>query len=281
MITEEQKKQLEEEEEKISQTLGKIDHKIVVFSGKGGVGKTTVSVNLAYGLKLKNFKVGLLDADVTGPNVPEMIGMNKKLLNLDEKIIPNNWKGVEIVSAASMIQKDQPIIWRGPMRSKLLNQFIGDVEWGELDFLIADLSPGTGDEIITMTQKLQPDMAIIVTTPQSVSLLDSSRAINMAKKMKIPVIGLVENMSGLICPGCGTKINLFGEGGGKIQAEKFGIDFLEQLPIDLETRTNSELGMPIVLKNHNNKMAEVINNLVDKIVELLQTQEKLESYKLL
>jgi ATP-binding protein involved in chromosome partitioning len=281
MLSKEQKEQLEIEDEKINSTLSKISSKIVVFSGKGGVGKTTVSVNLAYGLKLKNFKVGLLDADVTGPNVPEMIGMNKNLLNLNEKIIPNNWKGVEIVSAASMIQKDQPIIWRGPMRSKLLNQFIGDVEWGELDFLIADLSPGTGDEIITMTQKLKPDMAIIVTTPQSVSLLDSSRAINMAKKMKIPVIGLVENMSGLICPGCGTKINLFGEGGGKIQAEKFGIEFLEQLPIDLETRTNSELGMPIVLKKDNNKMAEVINNLVDKIVELLQTQEKLESYKLL
>ena len=281
MLTNEQKKQLEEEEERITNTLNKIDHKIVVFSGKGGVGKTTVSVNLAYGLKLKNFNVGLLDADVTGPNVPEMIGMNKKLLNLNEKIIPNNWKGVEVVSAANMIQKDQPIIWRGPMRSKLLSQFIGDVEWGQLDFLIADLSPGTGDEIITITQKLKPDMAIIVTTPQSVSLLDSSRAINMAKKMDIPVIGLVENMSGLVCPGCGTKINLFGEGGGKMQAEKFGIEFLGQLPIDLETRTSSEEGLPIVLKNENNKMTRLVNSIVDRIVELLNTQSQLESYKFL
>ncbi|MBT8378171.1 MAG: Mrp/NBP35 family ATP-binding protein, partial [Ignavibacteria bacterium] len=214
MLTEEQKKQIEIENGKINRALNNIENRIVVFSGKGGVGKTTVSINLACGLILKGHTAGILDADVTGPNVPKMLGVSEQLTTSDNRIIPQKKNGVEVVSLASMVPEEQAIIWRGPLRSKLLNQFIGDVEWGNLDFLIADLPPGTGDEVITMTTKLKPDMAIIVTTPQEVSLIDSKRAIAMAKKMEILNIGLVENMSGLFCPNCGCNIELFGKGGG-------------------------------------------------------------------
>jgi len=185
MFTEEQKKKMELENKKITENIHQIKHRIVVFSGKGGVVKTTVSVNLAYGLHINGNKTGILDADVTGPNVPKMIGAHEKLHVEGDEIIPQESNGVKFVSMANMLSPDQAVIWRGPMRSKLLNQFLGDVKWGNLDYLVADLPPGTGDEILTMTQKMEPEMAIIVTTPQEVSLIDSARAISMAKQMNI------------------------------------------------------------------------------------------------
>ena len=143
---------------------------------------------------------------------------------------PEDHLGVKVISLANFVPSDQPVIWRGPMRSKLLNQFLGDVEWGELDYLIADLPPGTGDEILTMTQEMEPDLAIIVTTPQELSLIDSSKAVNMAKKMEIPNIGIIENMSGFVCPKCGYKIDLFGKGGGEKQAKEMDVYFLVLCP---------------------------------------------------
>ncbi len=248
MLTPEQEKQIEMQNKKISDNLAGIGHRIVVFSGKGGVGKTTVSVNLAYGLQLKGYKTGLLDADVTGPNVPKMIGLNGEILMRDNRLIPQERNQVKVISIANMISPDQPVIWRGPLRSKLLVEFLGDVEWGQLDYLVADLPPGTGDEILTMTPKMSPDLAIIVTTPQEVSLIDSRRAIGMARKMEIPNIGLIENMSTLICPHCGARIDLFGSGGGKRQAEEMKVKFLGSLPLSLETRELADEGRPIVLE---------------------------------
>jgi len=275
MLTEEQKKQIEIENEKIDKTLSDITNRIVVFSGKGGVGKTTISINLACGLKLKGHTAGILDADVTGPNVPKMLGVSEQLTTSKNRIVPQKKNGVEVVSLASMVSEEQAIIWRGPLRSKLLNQFIGDVEWGNLDFLIADLPPGTGDEVITMTTKLKPEMAIIVTTPQEVSLIDSRRAITMAKKMEIPNIGLIENMSGLLCPKCGYNIELFGTGGGSEQAKEMGVEFLGSLPVDIETRKAADEGKPIILKNDSIEISKAMMKIVERIESQIALKEKI------
>ena len=195
MNEQEKQEALKEEENRISETVSKIQHRIAVFSGKGGVGKTTVSVNLAYGLQSEGFSIGILDADITGPNVPKMLNVNEDLIYLNEKIIPFERYGVKMISMASLIKGGQPVIWRGPLRSKMINQFLADVDWGELDYLIADLPPGTGDEILTIAQNMKPDYAVIVTTPQEVSVIDAERAINMAKKLEIPFIGVIEKIT--------------------------------------------------------------------------------------
>ncbi len=263
----------DEQNKKIVDNMRHIKHRIVVFSGKGGVGKTTVSVNLAYGLHLHGNKTGILDADVTGPNVPKMIGIQDKLHITENTIVPQECKGVKVVSMANLISPDQAVIWRGPLRSKLLNQFLGDVQWGNLDFLVADLPPGTGDEILTITQNMKPDMAIIVTTPQEVSLIDSARAISMAKKMKIPRIALIENMSGLVCPECGHRIELFGIGGGKKQAEETKITFLGSIPINLELRKLADEGKPVIIENEEADISTTISRIVREVENMCDTRE--------
>jgi Mrp family chromosome partitioning ATPase len=264
-ISEKQKEQMEIENNKISANMHKVKHRIVVFSGKGGVGKTTVSVNLAYGLSVIGKTTGILDADVTGPNVPKMLGLHSVPDISNDRIYPEEHQGVKVISLANLVPSGQPVIWRGPMRSKLLNQFLGDVEWGYLDYLIADLPPGTGDEIITMTQKMEPDLAIIVTTPQELSLIDSSKAINMAKKINIPHIGIIENMSGFLCPKCGYIIDLFGQGGGKNQAKEMGVSFFGSLPINIETRIQADKGKPIILDNPNTDISIAIMDIIERI----------------
>lgn len=274
IMNDNQNKQVELENRKITDNIKKIKHRIVVFSGKGGVGKTMISVNLAYGLCIHGNAVGILDADITGPNVPKMVGVYDQLIVEDHRIFPQEKNGVKIVSMANLLEQKQAVIWRGPMRSKVLNQFIGDVEWGCLDYLIADLPPGTGDEILTMTQKMKPDLAIIVTTPQEVSLIDSARAITMAKKMEIPQISLIENMSSLICPECGKEIDLFGSGGGEKQAKEMEVDFFGSIPIDIETRKLSDEGRPIVLENKNADISVIILKIVNKIEETLKIRNE-------
>lgn len=268
MLTDEQKKNIELENKKITDNIHHIKHRIVVFSGKGGVGKTTVSVNLAYGLQIQGNKIGILDADVTGPDVPKMIGIQENLQIKGNKIFPQEHNGIKMVSMANILSPNQAAIWRGPMRSKILNQFLGDVEWGDLDYLIADLPPGTGDEILTMTQKMKPDMAIIVTTPQEVSLIDSARAIDLAQRMEIPKIVLVENMSGLICPKCSHRIELFGAGGGKRQAEKMNITYLGAIPINLEVRMLADKGKPIIVENKEADISIAISQMAMKIEDM-------------
>ncbi|MBU1299464.1 MAG: Mrp/NBP35 family ATP-binding protein [Bacteroidetes bacterium] len=241
-------KAFEEETKRISDTVSKIKHRIIIFSGKGGVGKTTVSINLACIFHMKGFSTGILDADITGPNVPKMLGVDDRPIVLSDKILPFEKFGVKMISMAGLLNKGQPLIWRGPLRSKVINQFLADVEWGELDYLIADLPPGTGDEILSIAQQMKPNYAVIVTTPQEVSVIDAERAVAMAKELQIPSIGIVENMSGLICPHCGKEIDLFGKGGGKKLARESSTIFLGSIPIDIDARILSDKGKPIVLE---------------------------------
>ena len=272
MLPEEQMRQIELQNERITENLLNVKHKIVVFSGKGGVGKTTVSVNLAHALQLSEKTVGILDADVTGPNVPKMLGIREDRPILSNYITPIRSNGLKCVSLASLISPTQAVVWRGPMRSKLITQFLGDVDWGKLDYLVADLPPGTGDEIMTITQQMKPDMAIIVTTPQELSLIDSVRAINMAKDIKIPNIGLIENMSGLKCPDCGHHLDLFGVGGGQKQAKKLGITFLGTLPINIKNRKLADKGKSIILEDKEADISVATMEIVKKIDQILKNE---------
>jgi Mrp family chromosome partitioning ATPase len=260
-----QNKDFAEEKKQIEETIKKIKHRIAVFSGKGGVGKTTVSVNLAYSLKTGKTSAGILDADITGPNVPKMLGINEEIIVLNEKIIPFERNGVKVISMASIIHKGQPVLWRGPMRSKAINQFLKDVEWNELDFLIADLPPGTGDEILTVVMEMKPDYAVIVTTPQEVSVIDAERAINMAKHLNIPLIGVIENMSGFVCPHCSAVINIFGEGGGESLAVNNNVKFLGSIPVDIQTRILGDKGKPVVLEKPECEVALAFKSIVENI----------------
>jgi ATP-binding protein involved in chromosome partitioning len=269
-------KQIEEQDKRIDAVLKKIKHRIVVFSGKGGVGKTTVAVNLCYTLVKQNKQVGLLDADITGPNVPKMTGADSSP-GVDKKskqIIPQIKNGLQIISIAPMVPGDTPVIWRGPLRSGTIRQFLADVIWGELDYLLADLPPGTGDEVLTVAQKMIPQMAIIVTTPQEVSLVDCRRAVNMAKKLNIPIVGVVENMSGLICPHCGKEIDIFSTGGGEKMAEQMGVEFLGRIPMEIKTRIAGDDGRPVVLNDPASKTTESFTHIAKNVEHLLLSMRK-------
>lgn len=264
-------KQREQSEQAIKQTLDRMESRIVVFSGKGGVGKTTVAVNLAYGFAQRGMRVGLLDADVTGPNVPQMTGIDEAPQTDGQRLLPHERSGVKIVSLASMLPAGAAVIWRGPLRSKALEQLLGETEWGDLDVLLVDLPPGTGDEILTITQQTAPQIAIIVTTPQEVALIDARRAINYAKKLEIPTIGIIENMSGLVCPHCGGRIELFGTEGGKREADRQGIAFLGAVPIDPATREGGDTGRPTVLVDSTSMVSKAFEGIASRIEEMVSS----------
>ena len=219
---------------------------IAIGSGKGGVGKSPVSSNLAVALARQGKRVGLLDADIYGPSQPRMMGVNKRPSSPDGKtIIPLEGHGVTLMSIGFMLAEDKAVVWRGPMLMGALQQMLTQVEWGELDVLLVDLPPGTGDVAMTLCQKSEVTGAIVVSTPQDVALLDARKALNMFELLKTPVLGLIENMGVYCCPNCGHEAHIFGQGGVKAEADKLGLPYLGSLPIDLDTRVAGDAGVPI------------------------------------
>jgi ATP-binding protein involved in chromosome partitioning len=220
---------------------------IAVGSGKGGVGKTTVAVNLAAALSARGSKVALLDGDMYGPNVPIMLGMRARLETDGDKIVPAERYGLQVVSMAFLADDDAPVIWRGPMLHGAIQQFFRDVRWTDIDYLIVDMPPGTGDVALSLSQSVPVAGAVVVTTPQTVSLADTRRAIQMYRKLNIPTLGLIENMSHFICPGCGRESDIFGKGGGEDLAASMSLPFLGRIPLYEPIRSGGDTGVPIVI----------------------------------
>ena len=258
---------------KIMAALKDIDHVFVVASGKGGVGKTTVAVNLATSLAKRGYSAGILDADITGPNVPKMVGLEDKRPDYDQerkKIIPiESEDGVKVISMELLLEnKTDAVIWRGPLKMGAINQFLGDVNWGHLDFLIIDLPPGTSDEPLSVAQMIpRADGVIIVTTPQEVALLDVKKSISFVGKVGMKVLGIIENMSGFKCPHCNKEINIFSKDGGKKAAEELGIPFLGSIPIDPKIVPLADSGKPIVSTDSDSQkiFEKIIDNLLTEI----------------
>jgi len=256
------------EDKKITDMLTKVKNRLLVFSGKGGVGKSTVAVNLALALSRQGLKVGLLDADIHGPNLAKMLGVETKRLEITgERLIPVQVnENLKLVSMAFLLESPgSPVIWRGPMKMKIIQQFLGDVEWGELDWLICDSPPGTGDEHLSIAQLIPATAALIVTTPQDVSILDSRKAVSFAQKLNLKILGIVENMSVLACPHCGKTIELFKQGGGEKVAQELGIPMLGKIPIDPRIVESGDSGAPFVLNAPDSDAARVFGEIVGKI----------------
>ncbi|MFX0167967.1 MAG: Mrp/NBP35 family ATP-binding protein [Candidatus Hodarchaeota archaeon] len=263
-------------DQEIAKRMSQIKHKIAVLSGKGGVGKTTVAVNLATALAWRGHVVGVLDADITGPDVPKMLGLEGLRMigsdaGLEPVIGPLN---ILTVSMEFLLHSpDTPVIWRGPLKMRVISEFLSKVNWGNLDYLIIDLPPGTGDESLSIMQLL-PDLdgAIVVTTPQEVALLDSRKAANFVRQLNIPVLGLIENMSGFHCPHCGEVTNLFGKGGGKAAAKELNLYFLGELPFDHRVMTLSDEGKPFIVSSKEAPVAKAFHKIVERLLTRLNQQ---------
>jgi ATP-binding protein involved in chromosome partitioning len=247
---------------------GRIDRPIrnavAVASGKGGVGKTTVAVNIAVSLARAGARVGLLDADIYGPNVPIMMGVDHMPTPRDNKMIPAEAYGVKLMSIAFLVKPGQPLIWRGPMLHSAIRQFIADVDWGELDYLIVDLPPGTGDAALSLSQSLPLTGALIVTLPQQVSLEDASRGLEMFRTMDVPILGVVENMSFLELPN-GERMDVFGEGGGKRLAEQAQVPYLGGIPLDPHVRVGGDGGTPIVISHPDSPAGSALRSIAEQV----------------
>lgn len=244
-----------------------IQNLITVGSGKGGVGKTTVSVNLAVALARLNYKIGLLDADVYGPNVPIMMGIQDSPRAVGDRIQPLEQHGVKLMSMGFLNPGDRPVIWRGPMLHNVIQQFLRGVDWGELDYLVIDLPPGTGDVQLSLVQTAPITGAVVVTTPSDVSLEDARKAVNMFRQVRVEVLGMVENMSYLIAPQSKERIDVFGCGGGKRTAEQMGVPFLGELPLIPEVRIGGDSGRPIALLGEENPNAAPFIELARRTIE--------------
>ena len=243
-----------------------VKHIIAVASGKGGVGKSTVAVNLALAFKAQGLKVGLMDADIYGPSQPRMMGISGKPQSLDGKRLePMENFGIKVMSMGFMIAEDTPMIWRGPMVMSAINQLLREVNWGELDVLVCDLPPGTGDAQLTMAQSVPLSGAVIVSTPQDIALLDAKKGLNMFKKVDVPVLGIVENMSYFNCPHCGQRSDIFAHGGARLEATRSNVDFLGEIPLDIRIRETSDSGNPIVVSDPKSPHTAAFLAIADKV----------------
>ena len=259
-----------------AENLKGVKHKLIVMSGKGGVGKSTVAVNLAFSLSQKGKTVGILDADIHGPSVPKLLGVpNMPLMTNDKgKIVPVAVSSsIRVISMAFLLrEKDSPVIWRGPVKMGAIKQFIEEVEWGDLDYLIVDLPPGTGDEPLSIAQLIpSPDGAVIVTTPQDVALLSVRKSINFAKAVGLTPIGLIENMGSMKCPHCGKDIDLFGDGGVESATKEYDIRLLGRIPMSRDIARSGDEGKPFV-GDEGNGVSEVFNAITDRVVEIVESR---------
>jgi len=250
-----------------------VRYKVAVASGKGGVGKSTVSTNLSLALVALGYTVGLLDADIYGPSQQMMLGIEGRpqIDDRDEKIMPMENHGVKTMSLGLITDPDTPVIWRGPMVMKALDQFLTDVKWGTLDFMIIDLPPGTGDAQLTLTQKVPLTGAVVVTTPQDVALIDARKGLAMFRKVNVPVLGIVENMSYFICRHCGQREEIFGHGGGRKTAEMLGVPFLGEVPIDPKVVIGGDTGEPIVVMDPESAAAQAFTSIAAKVVAQIES----------
>ena len=277
MAEERAKRSMAEQERAVQAMMEKVKHKVMVMSGKGGVGKTTVAANLAFALGMQGLDVGLMDADIHGPDIPKILGIEDKRPGASgNKILPifvtPRLKAMSI--GFLLPDRDSAVIWRGPMKMNAIRQFLSDVDWGELDYLVIDLPPGTGDEPLSVAQLIKNvDGAIIVTTPQDLALLDSRKAVNFSRVLKVPVIGIIENMSGFVCPYCGKEINIFKYGGGERSARELGVTFLGRVPIDPGMVIAADNGTPFVLQK-DSKVREAFEHIVEKVREIVEKKSK-------
>jgi len=270
MIKKEKSFIMDQQDKKIREQLSRIKHKIMVMSGKGGVGKSTVAVNIAIGLSLQDFMVGLLDVDLHGPSIPKMLGARDLKLSRRPdgkmgaiKYSPN----LKFLSIEPLLpSEDTAVIWRGPIKHSAIRQFIGDIYWGDLDYLVIDAPPGTGDEPLTVAKTIPDAYALLVTTPQEVSLIDVKKSIRFCQKIKMRILGIVENMSGFICPHCGKPIDLFKKGGGQKLADELGIRFLGRIPVDPRVVDTGDAGKPVIAAYPESVTAKAFEELVRNII---------------
>ncbi len=260
-----------EERRRLTSRLCRIKHKIVVLSGKGGVGKSTVAVNLAMGLHLAGKKVGLLDVDIHGPSVPTMLGLEQcSVLSDNEELIPVNMDGMKVISLGFFLkEQDEAVIWRGPVKAGVITQFIRDVAWGDLDYLIVDSPPGTGDEPLSVCQTLDgADGAVIVTTPQKVAAVDVRKSISFCRQIKLPIIGVIENMNGFVCPKCGELSAVFRSGGGRQMADDMQVTFLGSVPIDPQIAEAGDSGVAFLQQYAASPTAALFQALLQPVLAL-------------
>ena len=270
-----------EQEQRLRLRMNKIKHKIAIISGKGGVGKSTVTVNLAMAFAMHGYanSVGILDADIHGPCVPKMLNLKEQKLigGPAGMLFPVTGPlGIKVVSMAFLLPSDEaPVIWRGPLKMRVIQQFLSDITWGELDYLLIDLPPGTGDEPLSVMQ-LIPDMdgVIVVTIPSEVSQVVVKKAITFARQLGIPIIGIIENMSGFICPNCGVKVDIFRSGGGKKIAEELEVPFLGSIPIDQKICEDADKGMPFIVEHAESPATKAFMEIVSKIEDFMKSEEK-------
>ena len=252
-----------------------VKHIIAVASGKGGVGKSTTAVNLALGLAANGISTGLLDADIYGPSMPRMLGVKEKPESIDGKMLkPIERYGIRTMSIGYIVAEDTPMIWRGPMVSSALEQMLRDVQWGELDVLVVDMPPGTGDAQLTLAQRVALSGAVIVSTPQDIALIDARKGLAMFRKVAVPVLGIVENMSYFLCPKCGERSEIFGHGGARDEAAKLDVPFLGEIPLHLDIRTTSDSGHPIVVSQPDSAHAQAYKNIAGRVWKQLSAPQR-------
>ncbi|MFA5906035.1 MAG: Mrp/NBP35 family ATP-binding protein [Desulfobacula sp.] len=261
-----------QEDETIKASLSRIKHKIFVLSGKGGVGKSSVSANLAASLSKRGYKTGLMDVDVHGPSIAQMLGLTEILdISEDHLLLPKQVnENLKVVSVQALMQdKDQAIIWRGPAKTGMIRQFVSSVEWGDLDFLIIDAPPGTGDEPLTVVQTIPEALGVIVTTPQEVALADIRKSISFCKTVRLKTLGIVENMAGFKCPHCHEPINLFSSGGGERTAKSQGLTFLGSIPFDTDVVASGDNGVPMMFQKKETEFTKAFDKVVENILKQL------------